>query len=141
MLPYRLLQPESCVVPWDRTQLLDGRSPRIDLYPQLASWWRTAENLWLENRSSERLTLLERLDFRHGFRNQFPVKAQRVVYSKAGMHLAAARVTDGLVICTNGRDQTSPSERPVTNRATMASRRLVAFLRRRAHYLTVDGRY
>jgi hypothetical protein len=94
MLPYRLLQPESCVVPWDRTQLLDGRSPRIDLYPQLASWWRTAENLWLENRSSERLTLLERLDFRHGFRNQFPVKAQRVVYSKAGMHLAAARVTD-----------------------------------------------
>jgi hypothetical protein len=94
MLPYRLLQPESCVVPWDGTQLMDGKSARIDLYPQLASWWRKAENLWLENRSSERLTLLDRLDFRHGFRNQFPVKAQRVVYSKAGMHLAAARIAD-----------------------------------------------
>jgi hypothetical protein len=94
MLPYRLLQPESCVVPWDGTQLMDGKSGRIDLYPHLATWWRKAEGFWLENRSSERLTLLDRLDFRHGFRNQFPVKAQRVVYSKAGMHLAAARVTD-----------------------------------------------
>jgi len=98
MLPYRLLQPGSCVVPWDGTQLMDGKSARLDLYPHLARWWRIAEELWLENRSSERLTLLERLDFRRGFRDQFPAKAQRVVYSKAGMHLAAARVTDSTAV-------------------------------------------
>jgi hypothetical protein len=73
---------------------MGGDNPRIDLYPRLAAWWRKAEHVWLANRSSERMTLLERLDFRRGFRDQFPAQVQRVVYSKAGMHLAAARITD-----------------------------------------------
>ena len=94
VLPFCLLEPERCVVPWDGSQLMDGESSRIDLYPRLATWWRKAEEVWLAHRSSERLTLLAQLDFRRKFRDQFPAAAQRVVYSKAGMHLAAARVTD-----------------------------------------------
>jgi len=94
VLPFRLLEPERCVVPWEGTQLMDGENARIDLYPRLAAWWRKAEQVWLAHRSSERLTLLAQLDFRRKFRDQFPAQAQRVVYSKAGMHLAAARVTD-----------------------------------------------
>jgi SAM-dependent methyltransferase len=94
VLPFRLLQPKRCVVPWDGTQLMDGESPRIDLYPRLAAWWRRAERLWLEHRSSERLTLREQLDYRRKFSGQFPAPAQRVVYSASGMHLVAARVTD-----------------------------------------------
>jgi hypothetical protein len=65
-----------------------------DLYPHLATWWREAERLWLANRKSERLTLTEQLDYRRKLRDQFPAPAQRVVYSKAGMHLVAARITD-----------------------------------------------
>jgi hypothetical protein len=94
VLPYRLLEPERCVIPWDGTQLMDGKGARIDLYPHLAAWWRKAERLWLENRKSDRLTLVEQLDYRRKLRDQFPAKEQRVVYSKAGMHLVAARITD-----------------------------------------------
>ena len=47
-------------------QLMDGSDDRLDLYPGLADWWRTAEQIWLENRTSDRLTLTERLNFRRG---------------------------------------------------------------------------
>lgn len=73
---------------------MDGVSERIELFPGLAAWWRKAEDLWLRNRSSERLTLLERLDYMHTFSVQFPVQMQRVVYPKSGMHLCGARITD-----------------------------------------------
>ncbi len=98
VLPHRALPPKQCVVPWERNRLLSGDSSRIDLYPRLAEWWREAERLWLAHRSSERLTLLERLDYRRGFSNQLPALSQRVVYSKAGMHLAVARVTDATAV-------------------------------------------
>ncbi len=94
LLPYRMLQAELCVVPWDGTQLMDGDSARIDLYPGLADWWRRAERLWVANRRSQRLALLDRLNYRRGFSHQFPASSQRVVYSASGMHVAAARVTD-----------------------------------------------
>jgi len=77
---------------------MDGDSARIDLYPRLADWWRQAERLWLANRRSQRLTLLERLDYRRGFSHQFPASSQRVVYSASGMHLAAARVADSTAV-------------------------------------------
>lgn len=94
VLPFRLLPALRCVVPWNGERLLNGEDPRIDMYPRVAAWWREAERLWLANRSSDRLSLLDRLDYRAGFRHQFPVTGQRIVYAKAGMHLAAARVTD-----------------------------------------------
>ena len=94
MLPFRLLAPRLAVIPWDGKKLLDGSDDRLDDYPGLADWWRQAEQTWNTHRSSDRLTLLSRLDYRRGLSHQFPPPAHRVVYSKGGMYLAAARVSD-----------------------------------------------
>jgi hypothetical protein len=94
VLPFRLLPPRHAVIPWDGKKLLAGDDDRLDDYPGLAAWWRRAEEIWNSHRSSDRLTLAERLDFRHGLSQQFPPPPQRVVYSKGGMYLAAAIVSD-----------------------------------------------
>jgi hypothetical protein len=73
---------------------MDGASERIELFPGLAAWWRKAEDVWMKNRSSDRLTLRERLDYMNTFSVQMPVQMQRVVYPKSGMHLCGARITD-----------------------------------------------
>ncbi len=67
---------------------------RLDLHTGLAKWWRSAEAVWIKHRSSERLTLAERLDYRHGLAQQFPAANHRVVYGASGMYLAAAVVSD-----------------------------------------------
>lgn len=90
ILPYRVLTPLTAVIPWDGRRLLHGADDRIDSYPGLEKWWRGAEGVWDEHRSSERLTLIERVDYRHGLAAQFPLQTPRVVYSKSGMYLAAA---------------------------------------------------
>jgi SAM-dependent methyltransferase len=94
ILPFRALEPLLGIVPWDGTRLLDGTDDRIDLYPGLADWYRRAEALWEANRSSDRLSLLDRLDFRRGMTLQFPTPPHRVVYTKGGQYLAAARIED-----------------------------------------------
>jgi hypothetical protein len=94
VLPFRTRTPATTVVPWDGERLLSGDDERLDFYPGLAEWWRAAERLWNESRSSDRLTLLQRLDFRRGLSQQFPSAPYRVVYSASGMYLAAATVTD-----------------------------------------------
>lgn len=99
LLPFRLLEPVTVVMPWDGRRLLDGRDERLDLYPGLADWWRRAEATWMAHRSSGRLTLIQQLDYRRKLSQQFPPPQHRVVYSKGGMYLAAAIVTDpGAVI-------------------------------------------
>ncbi|WP_181007286.1 N-6 DNA methylase [Streptomyces sp. SM1] len=93
VLPYRLLTPRKAVLPVEGSNtLMDGGHEHIDRYPDLAKWWRGAEELWLENRSSERLTLLDRLEFHRGMSTQLPGTQLRVVYGKAGMHVSAALV-------------------------------------------------
>jgi hypothetical protein len=98
VLSYRTLEPLLAVLPWDGERMLDGADPRLDQYPGLAKWWRQAERVWMTNRSSERLSLLERVDFRRGASQQFPSPPQRVVYTKGGMYLAAARVEDSTAV-------------------------------------------
>jgi hypothetical protein len=94
VLPYRVLAPEYAVIPRDADGLLDPNGDRVQHYPGLAKWWSDANAVWLENRSSERLTLTEQLDYQGKLKSQFPPAEQRVVYTKAGMHLAAARLVD-----------------------------------------------
>ncbi len=94
VLPYRVLAARDAVLPLEGTTLLDGDHPRLDLYPGLADWWRTAERTWTAHRSSDRLTLLEQLNFRRKLTTQLPLPPLRVVYGKAGMHVAAALVED-----------------------------------------------
>jgi len=94
ILPFRRLRPLQAVIPWDGERLLHGEDERLDLHPGLAKWWRSAEAVWTENRSSDRLDLLEQLDYRSKLSRQFPGTDHRVVYTKSGMYLAAALVSD-----------------------------------------------
>ncbi len=57
VLPYRVLPPREAVLPLEGTALMEGDHEHLDLYPGLAEWWRSAEALWAEHRSSDRLTL------------------------------------------------------------------------------------
>lgn len=65
--------------------------------PAARDWFRKAEKLWNEHRSSKNLTLIERLDFQRGLSNQFPKLTPRVVYNASGMYLAAAVVEEPAV--------------------------------------------
>jgi hypothetical protein len=94
VVPYRLLPPRKAVLPIEGTTLLHGNHEHLDRYPDLAKWWRKAEELWMAHRSSERLTLLERIQFHRGMSMQLPGTPLRVVYGKAGMHVSAALVDD-----------------------------------------------
>jgi hypothetical protein len=94
MVPFRCLESYLAVVPWDGNKLLSGADPDLDRYPGLQAWWRRAEQLWNEHRRSERLSLLQRVDYQHGLSGQFPSPPHRVVYNGSGQYLAAARVSN-----------------------------------------------
>lgn len=92
--PYRTLSPWLTTVPWDGG-LLHGHATDIDRYPGLAEWWRRAEEVWTEhNKQGANLLLADQVNYRNSLVNQFPTAPQRVVYSKSGTTLAAARITD-----------------------------------------------
>lgn len=78
--------------------LLTSDDARIEYYPGLSDWWSRAEALWDANRSSDRLTLTQQLDFRRKLTTQLAASPLRAVYAKAGMHVAAAIVDDPTVI-------------------------------------------
>lgn len=98
VLPYRIAETFEAVLPRDREGLMDGQSDRLDAYDGLADWWRRAEEIWEKHRSSEKLTLTDRLDYQHTFEQQFPIQSERIVYNKSGMHLVAARVNDSRAV-------------------------------------------
>lgn len=94
LAPFRILAPLEAVIPYDGNGLMDGSDDRIDRYPGLAKWWRRAEKIWLENRTSDKRTLIENLDYMHQLSAQFPIHPWRVVYTASGNTLAAAVVHD-----------------------------------------------
>lgn len=94
VLPFRIAETFEAIIPRDREGLMDGQSDRLDAYEGLARWWRRAEEVWDEHRSSDRLTLTDRLDYQHTLEQQFPIQPERIVYNKSGMHLVAARLKD-----------------------------------------------
>lgn len=101
ILPFRDLPARLGVIPWDGHRLLHGGDERLDLYPGLATWWRRAEQVWDAHRASDTMTLLDRIDYQRTLRQQFPAGQHRVVYSKAGMYMAAARVKDPAAVIEN----------------------------------------
>lgn len=98
IVPYRALSPLQGVVPWDGSRLLDRTSDLLARYPGLGTWWAQAEDLWEKHRASDRLTLRQQLDYMHKLRGQFLSNGScaeiRLVYTKSGMYLAAAIITD-----------------------------------------------
>ena len=98
LLPYRLGEPLLAVVPCSAQQILGARG--IDLHPGLSQWWAQAEAVWEANRSSERLTLAEQLDYQSKLSKQLPVPPFRIIYNASGMHLAAAKVRSERALIT-----------------------------------------
>jgi SAM-dependent methyltransferase len=94
ILPFRTLTPMEAVIPWNDHRLLDSNDGGLDLYPGLARWWAQAEREWTRNRSSDRFTLLEQLDFRRKLTQQ-PTTGRGVVYTKSGLYLTSASVVFG----------------------------------------------
>jgi hypothetical protein len=99
ILPFRVLTPKYAVLPLENAELLDGEHPHLDRYPGLADWWRRAEQLWIYHRSSDRLALRERLNFRRGLTDQLPIPPLRVAYGASGMHVVAALVENPAALC------------------------------------------
>lgn len=100
LLPYRNGESLLCVVPHDGQRLL--REPdEIDTFPGLMDWWHRCEAAWEEGRSSDRLSLIEQLDYMGKLSAQFPIPPMRVVYNSSGMHLAAAKLYNGAAVVNN----------------------------------------
>ncbi len=95
IVPFRVVSPAECVVPWLEDHLLSVCDEDLDLYPGLADWWRKADAAWLAHRSSEKFELNARYDFQSRLSRQLRTAApNRVVYTKSGSILAACRVSD-----------------------------------------------
>lgn len=95
IVPFRLVAPTECIVPWLDDRLLSVDDEDIDAFPGLADWWRHADKAWMSNRSSEKFTLNERYDFQSRLSRQLRSPAQdRVVYTKSGSIMAACRISD-----------------------------------------------
>jgi SAM-dependent methyltransferase len=94
VIPFRIAEMFEAVIPRDREGLMNGQSDRLDAYESLANWWRRAEAIWEKHRSSDRLALIERLNYQQTLEQQFPIQPERIVYNKSGMHLVASRVND-----------------------------------------------
>ncbi|MBX3273062.1 MAG: N-6 DNA methylase [Sandaracinaceae bacterium] len=96
VLPFRTLPPFEAVLPVDGRRILDDGS--IEGYPGLAAWWTQVSHAWEANRSaSTTLSLREQLDYHGKLSGQLPLASsarERVVYTKSGMHLAAARLSE-----------------------------------------------
>lgn len=94
---YRPLDPILGVIPLGTNRLLTHAEINAD--PGLAAWWSQAEIKWEANKvKNDPSDLLTRMDYLHQLSSQLPVAAQRVVYTKAGTSLTAARIEDGTAI-------------------------------------------
>jgi N-6 DNA Methylase len=100
MFPFRAGPPQLAIIPCNKSGLLNDA--RIEMNPGLHQWWDKAQSLWNKHRSSDRLTLAERLDYQSTLSKQLPIPALRVVYNRAGMHLAAAKISDRRALIANG---------------------------------------
>ncbi len=109
VLPFVTTETMRAVLPLIGDQFIGPDQMKIDEYPGLAEWWRQANSLWEKYRSSERLTLSDRIDYMHNLSEQTPIPPLRVVYNKSGMHVVASKVTDKRAIVENGLYWTSAS--------------------------------
>lgn len=99
VVPFRALPPRPAVLPISAAGILTENE--IALHPALSEWWSKVEEAWESSRvKSEKASFLERMDFHRQLSAQLPLRPHRVVYTKSGNSLAAARLdgTDESVI-------------------------------------------
>lgn len=101
LLPYRASADHLAVVPCDTRHLLQEPG-EIEMHPGLEQWWHQAEEIWEKYRSSDRLSLFERLNYQSTFSKQLPIPPLRVVYNKSGMHLVAVKLKNRRALIANG---------------------------------------
>lgn len=90
--PFRSLPPLRAVLPLGAKSILTNA--QVEDAPGLAEWWSEIEAAWATGRKpSEQKPLLERFNYHEQLSAQLPTASHRVVYSKAGNSLAAARLT------------------------------------------------
>jgi SAM-dependent methyltransferase len=91
LAPYRVIGAVKAVVPISEEAILT--QSQVAALPGLDSWWDKVEEVWKRGRAtSETLDLLERFDYNAQMSSQLPLKSNRVVYTKSGARLVAARV-------------------------------------------------
>ena len=113
--PFRVLTPQQAVIPWDveghgtnldldiktgvtpKQQLMDAKTAAERGHLELAQWLEKTEVLWERHRRSP-MSLLEQWDYYGKLSCQFPPVAVRVVYTKAGTHLAACAIRESAAI-------------------------------------------
>jgi len=88
---FRAMKPRECVLPVDETHILT--QSELDVYPAMSAWWEGVEETWQTGRSkSEKAPLRERMDYHAQLSTQLPIQGNRVVYTKSGSTLFAARL-------------------------------------------------
>lgn len=89
--PFRTLSPRRSVLPVNHDHILTPNE--IEEAEGLSEWWSNVEHAWESNRkASETKPLLERFDYHRQLSAQLPGATHRVLYTKAGNTLAAARL-------------------------------------------------
>lgn len=101
--PYKVIDSVEGVIPYDAKlgAVMDSAAARKRGHPKLASWLSGIEKTFLKVRRASGKndrTFAEQLDYIGQLSSQFPIKAIRVVYAKAGVHPAAAVVEGDHVI-------------------------------------------
>ncbi len=95
--PFRPLEPVTAVIPWDDSLgLLDAKSAQTRGYRYLARWMGDAERVW--SRRNTRVTFAQQINYLHKLSGQFPIRAERVLYSKAGTIPAACVLRDSQAV-------------------------------------------
>ena len=98
LVPFGLLEPWRAVLPIDRQQLMDEHQIN-NADNSVRDWWRDVSQRWEDNKTKQsKLSLMENLDYQRKLSKQLNAVKHRVVYSKSGNSLAAARVTQPSVI-------------------------------------------
>ena len=99
VFPYRVGETGLVVVPCDTHGILDRT--QIELSPGFNHWWERAAEVWEENRVSDRLSLLQQVDYQSKLSKQFPVAPLRIVYNRAGMYVVAAKIKNRRALVAN----------------------------------------
>ena len=98
IVPFGLREPWRAVLPLDRQQLIDEQQIN-NADNSVRDWWRNVSQRWEANKVKQsNLSLLDRINYHRGIESQLNTVKHRVVYSKSGNSLAAARVTKPSVI-------------------------------------------
>ena len=101
LLPFRTTAPNKAVVPILNNKLICSEDEVLGMYPGLMKWWKSSSQIWLDNRTSDRMTLDERLNYQKGITNQLPIPNLRIVYNASGMHVYASKLTNSSVLINN----------------------------------------